>query len=288
MISEKKYLLLIVLILSLVYGVIYAETPKKVSQRELDFKLSDEAKPWTGKREGMGVINPTHVAILTVQEDDRDHYPINIGFMNELEDKKLLSQTQFAFIVQGRYFRSSIESGGLFRTIRLYAVSQDDARIMTRAYLDYLDSLARRNKENAEKKLEIYRKNAAEAKQMIADNKVKYEQAVAQKKKDISECKAELEKKSARLEEAKKQYYYWDVSDAQKSLQEYNTMINLLEIDIAGFKAKVDVLRKSRSPETTQKGPSSLDETIRRMLVEQEVELAGATVRQQAAKKSPC
>ena len=70
MISRRRYFVLSVMALVCIAGASLADKQED-SERKLNFIISEIPHLWTEFWDGMGVIKPTHVAIMTLKKDIR-------------------------------------------------------------------------------------------------------------------------------------------------------------------------------------------------------------------------
>jgi len=253
----------------------------KISQ---ETKSLQETKGWSKAWEGMGVIKPTHVAIFTMKKD-RD---LRQGSYDRLAQsvKDLVSDEQVALLKQGHSMGYYNEPGDLFTTYRLYAVSEEDARNMAKGVIRLLDEVADSRIKAAEEKLQEYRNDVIEIQKKIKDKEAEIKTAEAQKQKDIVEYKRQLEAAKTEFDNAKKKYFYDEREDAAKSMSEFNKMVNTLKIDIAGYRAKIEVIKRVRLPGASRNSSITPKQIQFQMLLEQEAELAGALARMQTAERA--
>jgi hypothetical protein len=269
---SKKIQLLVVLLAacSLSFGA--AEKPEN-QKGQLKFTISDEPEGWdVSWEQSMQIAKPTHVAVI--QLENRISWgqpPIKLilkvkgesgDYLERVTFQEVGSSTQpYELLVN--WSKQKVGAGGKrFRELRVYATSEQEARKMAEVLIDGVKSSAYYKVRRAEVRLEDYRKRIADAENEIP--------------------KIEMQKKrvEAELAEFKKTTYYRSGADAEKSILEWNNLLNVVEVDIIGIKAKLDTIDRLEK----KKGQS--DDALRslvRMRLAADVDLAGALARQSAA-----
>ena len=257
--STKTKLLLTALILICLTGWALAQE-EQAPKRELIFETSDQQEDWKRAWEGLGVIRPKYLAEFTLLAD-RKMYRSGGNVTTEAEKwlKKVASGQQQALINQSRYsYSEAADNAGLYRTFWIYAVSADEARKMAEGFIEYYDKDARAQ-------IEIIKNRIAEFNKTILDAE-----------RRIPEIEAEFKPLKEIILSFGAQFNN-NTTQAQQRIEDYTKMLGLLKIDIAGYQAKVEVLRESikiRENISTQ-----LYAAVKQMLIEQEAELAGALAR---------
>lgn len=148
----------------------------------------------------------------------------------------------------------------------LYAVTQDDARKMVQAYVQYATREFRRRVAVAESQIRNATKNIEDAQKQIAE----------------LEQRSEAARQS--LEELQKMVPYRTESEAHEAVMELDRMLNTAQVEIAGIRAKMDRIlgyRKERPP-GMQLSPEALAK-LDMMLVEEDIALQGAAAREKMA-----
>jgi len=159
-------------------------------------------------------------------------------------------------------------------TVFLYAVSQEDAKKTVQAYLEIpMNEINARIQE--------------------------YGKYIKDKKKEIVEIRKILPEKQKQADEMEPKYTeikntrYFSISDdeayekAKETMLEMDKMLDILEIELAGIKEKIQSIEKFRSIKSLG-GHDFSDETLNKLeqlLVEQLIELKSAEAREQAAIK---
>jgi hypothetical protein len=250
---SKKIQLLVVLLAacSLSFGA--AEKPEN-QKGQLKFTISDEPEGWdVSWEQSMQIAKPTHVAVI--QLENRISWgqpPIKLilkvkgesgDYLERVTFQEVGSSTQpYELLVN--WSKQKVGAGGKrFRELRVYATSEQEARKMAEVLIDGVKSSAYYKVRRAEVRLQ---------------------------KKRVE----------AEVAEFKKTTYYRSGADAEKSILEWNNLLNVVEVDIIGIKAKLDTIDRLEK----KKGQS--DDALRslvRMRLAADVDLAGALARQSAA-----
>ncbi len=233
-----------------------AEWPK----RQLQFvAASATTQPWPSRAASPDTIVPKYAAVFTVKW-------LGVGFSLDpraLKDiaKRWTSATQQAFVVQNEartpnlvhISRTGRPQDPDYRSCVLYAVSEEDARKMAQGYIAHMDDKGRERLETLRSGLEVNRRTLT----MIETA--------------LPKLRAEREKDSQDLATLQTGSYYQTVDEARKLVAEFNSVIALADIDIAGIKAKLAALKQAR-------------EDIRRQLEPAlDVDLVGVVARKKAA-----
>ncbi|MFC1782916.1 hypothetical protein ACFL02_04955 [Planctomycetota bacterium] len=259
--STKTKLLLTASILVCLTGWALAQD-QQIPARQIKFETSEQQEDWQLAWEGFGVIEPKYVAKFTLL-DDRTMVRRNGDIIAEAEQwlKKVVSEQQRDFIEHGRYFVNKETDGiRLYQQFWLYAVNAEDAQKMAEGFIDYLDDKANNALQETKNKLKVEQKTLEDA------------------EKRIPEIEAELKPLREQEKILADQFNY---TQARQKIDDYTKMLNMLKIDIAGYQAKVEVLRESMKsiPRISPPGTPQLYAAVKQMLIEQEAELAGALAR---------
>lgn len=268
--STKTQLLLSALILVWLTGLTFSQ-PVQAPSRQIKFETSEQQEDWQKAWEGFGVIEPKYVAKFTLLSDRTLPSIISRGgsrgpqahLSAEIEQwlKQRVTEQQKGFIEHGRYFvKKETEGIRLYQQFWLYAVSAEDAQKMAEGFIGYLDNEANNALQETKNRLYVERKTLEDA------------------EKRIPEIEAEL--KPLR-EQEKTLADQFNLTQARQKIDDYTKMLNMLKIDIAGYQAKVEVLRESMKsiPRISPPGTPQLYAAVKQMLIEQEAELAGALAR---------
>ena len=278
MIRSKKQFVITLISVSMLTPLLSAGSGKY--EMKLQFEIdNNETRPWIGGRSkvGKGPIKPTHVAMFHIR---RPHIDMPSGMSGILKMLKTtagqsLSQQQRKFMTASDAITWwGIDEVKNHDTVFLYAVSQEDAKKMVQAYFEIHES---------------------EVKARIKE----YEQYLKDKQQEIIEIKKVLPGKQKQADEAGPKYMevkksrYFLLADneayekAKETMLEMDKMLDVLEIELAGIKEKLNSIEKYRMSKRLP-GKRLSDEIVDKldqMLVEQMIELKSAEARQQAAIK---
>ena len=81
---------------------------------------------------------------------------------------------------------------------------------------------------------------------------------------------------------------YQSIEDAHESIQEFNKVLQLIEVEIVGIEAKLSMIKQQYEKLENQSGnyPQSTSDLLFQMRLTQEIELAGALARKSAAQSA--
>ncbi len=233
-------------------GTLQFETSDKNSYWRPSFinRIGTVLDPVTGE----GIITPTHAAVFNIFFR-RNGWPDQEAWIKMAKD--VVSEKQFEFIQQNQFITVVDQNGrGIILEYTLYAVSEEDAKKMAQLAIEILDQDALTRLDDLKKELEQERQNLSQAEQQISE--------MNENKKNTSEG----------LKQLRKITFYQDGEEAQKMVAELNNIINRIDIDIAGYEAKIKAIREKKNFDPM------LDN---QMLFDVEVELVGALARKNKA-----
>lgn len=267
MITMKKYLLLIMVFAGCFTSVVFCD--QTVQQEwDLQFEVSEQNVRWGHTSQGMS--RPTHVAVLYLKRGSyyiRDYR----DFKRSLEGTVSPEQSGFMSMKPpnkgpGHFiFYGSLSDKGF--NIGLYGVSEKDVRIMVKSFIKWANEKVEAELEKTKRSLERDRRKKSELENLID-----------KQRKEIKEIRA-------KLSELKKSVPYQSIEDAHKSLQEFNTVLQLIEVEIVGVEAKLSMIKQQNEKLENQSGtyPKGTSDLLFQMRLTQEIELAGALARKNAA-----
>ncbi|MHC4435780.1 MAG: hypothetical protein ACYS3S_00365 [Planctomycetota bacterium] len=273
MITSKKFQQVLFLISVFACNPILAVDPNE-SKIEVKFEVCSKEQEWIiGKgntQSGRGPIRPSHVAVLFMgpsQLFPDFGSPAVIKSIQSTSAGKSLSQTQVHLLSTGSGCISRL--GRFGDTVpnhyhfRLYAVSENDARKLTEAFIEILTDQARIK--------------AQPTKGRILDLKDKISQIEAR----IPEANAKVQTALSEFTELKKTVHYRSGQEAKKTISELNRILVTNDIDIAGIRAKITAIQeyKSKKRISEESHLAALDQ----MLSEQNIELAASLAKKKAA-----
>jgi len=147
--------------------------------------------------------------------------------------------------------------------IHLYAMSEKDARKMAEAFIEALADKS--------EKIRSYK------------NRIRNLQVeIFQTKQEILEKEAETEVELSNLREDIKNVHYLSTDEAKQAISELNTMLNNLDIELAGMKAKLQAIQEQRQKLIRDK-KFKLEDKLEDMLIDLLIELKVAEARKETA-----
>lgn len=272
MITMKKNLLLI-MVFAGCFSSINLCGQSAQPEYDLQFEVSEQSVRWaTGPTipPRQRLIRPKYMVVLHLKRSSihlRDDY----GFRKSLEGIVSPEQSRFMSIQPpGKRSGHFISYGGLSDKgyeIGLYGVSEKDVRIMAKSLIKWVNEKVEAELESTKSSLEKNRKQKSEIEKLID-----------KQRKEIKE----IEEK---LSELKKSVPYQSIEDAHKSLVEFNKVLQLIEVEIVGIEAKLRMIKKQYEILENQSSnyPKSTSDLLFQMRLTQEIELAGALARKNAA-----
>lgn len=292
MVNTKRSQLVVALVLTLVCSTTLCAEPNQVKTR-LKFETSDKKQQWvidvndgnqkfeSRKEMLQGPFRPKYVAVFYVQAGHPDMppyyrprkgpnkftWPTWIESILSTSTGKALSQHQVDLLHAGACIHLLGKFGdtiGNHQHLRIYAVSEKDARNAVEAFIEAL-TMPRQSGE------------------YLGPSPDKLREKIAEAEKQLSESQAELVPTQTRLDELKKSIRYVSRDEAKQTAMDLNKMLYTLNVEIAGIEAKISTIEKYIS--NTKIGADILAK-LEAMLSEENVELAGALARKEAATKT--
>ncbi|MHC4260800.1 MAG: hypothetical protein ACYSTF_10400 [Planctomycetota bacterium] len=267
-----QLLVVLLAVSSLAFGA--AEEPNS-ERPELKFTISEKPSNWDSSwEEQLQIEKPTHVAVFRlenvlhwnpwfrtiVKARGKAVEPLErVAFMEPWGKGQLKKQPGEFLLCRGRGDRRSSMK------FWLYATSDQEARKTAELLIGYAKSLADIRVRRAEADLEDYRKEISDVENEIPK---------------LEEKKKPLE---AKLAKVKEKTYFRNKDDAQRSILEWNNLLSAAEVDIIGIQAKLDMVKELRKKEQEKVEADELFWFLFRMRMAEEIELAGALARKNAA-----
>jgi len=244
-----------------------AEEPNS-EKGELKFTISEKPEVWDASwQQPMQIEKPAHVAVFQL-DNLRIWKSPWVKRVARVRDTTLerVAFTGEGSLTQPYEFLLSMDNTGPNRMqFWIYAASEQEAREMAEALIDGAKSLAYAYVRRDEARLEDYRKKITDIENEIPKLEEKKQAAEAQ----FAECK--------------KTTYYRNKDDAQRSILEWNNLLSAAEVDIIGIQAKLNMVKELRKKEQEKVEADELFWFLFRMRMAEEVELAGALARKNAA-----
>ncbi|MHC4618770.1 MAG: hypothetical protein ACYTEQ_13585 [Planctomycetota bacterium] len=276
MMNSRISQLAMALILTCTWTSVFGAEPNeaKGSKTELNFEVGSGEKPWVRDEDGssgQGPIKPSHVCELFVEP----RYPWS-HFRPRLIREILETSAARGMSARQREFLTTCDAmvwtnfGNILKghnQLRLYAVSEVDAKKMVDASMEFF---ANRAKAKVEELLKIKRRA---------------EQKLSEAEK-LPEKEAEVEAAQRRFDAFKKTVRYRSVSEAYESIGEFNKILNSIEVEIAGIQASLQAIRefqgKRRKGRVDMAGAA---DKLLEMVIHQTIELRSAEARRRTAMK---
>jgi len=272
----------ILLILFLTTAAFCASAPTEPNETtELSFQMSNETTPWTiealvdGKfvrYDNPGSIRPRYAAQVILPRGRPEHSGaslLELVMTSPLAQK--LSAVQQEFLAQGFGTRvdKSADNVPNYYSIYLYAVSAEDAKIMARAAMDGLTTLARKNLATALRSWE------------------KWKQDFERRRRELVEKQERLKKIEPQYDEQKTRLHPGLGDDnaeqlARELIFQMNKEGNTLDIELAGIRAKLQIIDEYRSKPYVDR---DVLERLEAMKIDQLIELSSLEARRKAIEK---
>jgi len=281
MIKSRKHQFVIAMILAFISFSALGVEPN-LPKTQPRFEINSEEQQWQveGGKIGKGPIKPTHVAELFLPYSDEYISKSNsqrIMRMLKTAPGQSMSAEQRGFLstAQAQDAVSIIDRYDTVRRhykIHLYAMSEKDARKTAEAFIEALGDKA--------EKIRSYK-----------DHISSLQREIFQTKEWIFNKEAEAEVELAKLRESIKNVHYLSTDEAKQAISELNTMLNNLDIELAGMKAKLQAIQEHQERQKAIKD-KKLEEGINRegillkledMLIDLLIELKVAEARKKTA-----
>jgi hypothetical protein len=147
--------------------------------------------------------------------------------------------------------------------IQLYAVTEEDARVMTYAVIEWLERGRRENFERA-------RRYALDSVARLAERRQELEKFL-RKHPDPA----------GKLKEARESSWYGNAEEAQDDVRTLERALRSVDVDIAGITAKRSSIRKYLRDSGAVQRPG-VEDMLHQLLIQQDIEMAGAAARKAA------
>jgi hypothetical protein len=247
-------------------------------ERAIEFEVSDEPLELKDFQARPGQIWPRYGATFAI---DTGGLPLDLfrgtteaerqtdGRQKLLgtEAAEALSMEQLDFVRMSACLQSRRELDGKYNPLgpfhyAVYAVSEQDARIMVRAVLELLDAPKR-----------------AEFEETVAWL-VKYRARLAEAEEKLPEAVSKSEELHRAYEALRKAGPYRSRDVAEEDFERLRVSLRSLEVMISGINAKISAIQQRKSG-----GSAAVDADtslmLDRLLIEQDIELAGALAQKQ-------
>ncbi|MHC4890974.1 MAG: hypothetical protein ACYTEO_16085 [Planctomycetota bacterium] len=292
MISSRKRQLLIALFLACICVPVFGAESGEV-KAGLKFETADKEQQWvidvneqsgqkfeTRKEMVRSSFRPKYVAVFYVERGHSDmppyykpregpnkfSWPMWIESILSSAAGKSLSEHQADLLHTGACIRLLGKFGdtiGNHQHVRIYAVSEKDARKTVEAFMEAL-AMPRPSGE------------------YLGLGPDKLRERISKAEKELSEKQAELKSTQTHIAELKKSVHYVSRDEAKQIAMESNKTLITIDVEIAGLQAKISTIEKYISD---KKISADTQAKLEAMLSEQHIELAGALAKKEAATK---
>lgn len=265
----------------------------EISKKERQLGRIDELSKFKFK----DYVKPKYVAIFSMSDLSRFYDEPDPITRDMVTTKMILStsagrsmsEMQKELLKAGKVFSFfSVKAerkkfGMVSRTVReieigLYAFNVDDAKLITRAFIETMNKKAR------EKLPPLLEEFMARRKQRLQECR----ERIADIKKKLAEKEPELKSAESAYKTLKNTNRYKVLADseayekAKAAIVQMNEMLSIIDIELAGLREKLNVIEQYRKSGKFSK--ATLDK-LEQMFVEQVVELRGTEARKEAAVK---
>jgi hypothetical protein len=278
MISSRKSQMVIAVILACTYGQVLAQESKS-PEVEPKLEFSNEAQPWLSDQGKVSdkPVKPSYVAQIFLPSGPR-YLPLTFRegarLVLNTPTGKSMSPEQKSFLL--KYPRDVIcglessEPVVLHEQYRLYALSREDARKMAEAFIETLtnkESIERRHKAD----LRVLRQELGRMERRVVEHK---NIVMPRKLSSIGRTIGAIEKRAHLL----------SIEQAKETISELNSILNNLEIELAGVQAKLVVIKQFQD-EFQAKGEATNEtmEKVEQMFIEQAIQVEALKARKNVA-----
>ncbi len=276
---------ILLLVLSLAAVAVGASEPNGPNSpaSQLQFEMSTLTPEWVVTAEvedeqvtytDPGSIRPQYMARIILPREghrmiDSARQAEAMAMGSPLAEK--LSEAQREFLAQGfgTWLDTSAANVPKHYSVNFYAVSEEDARIMARALLDYFA-------ENARRSIGFDRDRLAEAKRLLQESQA-----------TLPEKQKQLERVQQRYEQAKESTYPLNTDQEASQLAkdlvlQMDRQVKTLDIDLAGVRGKLEVINEYLSRPDLSK---EAIETLEGQRIDQMIEMSGLEARRRAIRQ---
>lgn len=257
--------------------------------RKLEFKAGGMPKSWViEKSEDPTPLIPRYMAELNIRWYHGEPNDPNATALLETSAGKSLSDLQRDFIRAERAIGVAVHSAGRYSSqlqrfpwgrmrYSLFAVSEADAKKMAFASVEFL---AQRGNINAQRRMKNHL-------QKLLDVQKQTTEKIAQAKEQLPDKEKESTAAFGKYKDAVKNSIYslhslGEVPDElRKTIFDMNKMLDTLNIEIAGSKAKISAIERYASHKDVLISPD-LKGMLAQMSIRENIELIGAETRRKA------
>ncbi|MHC4572224.1 MAG: hypothetical protein ACYS0C_09160 [Planctomycetota bacterium] len=267
MIAGKKKLIFVMLLITSIPLRVYCRQERQV-EHNVRFEVSPVHKWYHGGHRAAYQPKPKFVAVLftrhaIVIKDFRR--TLRSVFSDSVSQAQREFNEKFEFLTSGNlpdFVQRRVDS----LACCLHAVSEEDAKAMVLSLLRWRDSQAKAELDDVKNTLESVR-----SQKPIVET-------------TISRLREQMESLLRQRKEMEGKLYYDGVSDAQESIREFKQALRLVEVDIVGIRAKLNMIRlqKEKIKKEEKSTYDKVSDTLFQTRLTQEIELAGALAKQEA------
>ncbi len=257
----------------LVAGTLAQDDLPEWPERELQFERIDDAIVVTGFSEKPGLVLPRYAVSFLLAEadsDDKDQVRRRVDdWLLQAPSAEQLSEEQRNLVRGADVVRSTRVHGKPMRYgdpelgIQIYAVTEEDARVMARAVIELVEGSHRRS-------FEHYRDILIDGITHLAERRHKLEEFLR-----------EHPDPAKKLEEVKKTIWYESIEEAQEDMRVLEKALRGVDVDISGIAAKTASIRNYLDDADIVERPG-VENMLSQLLIQQDIEMAGAVARKAA------
>lgn len=219
-----------------------------------------------------GPIRPTFAASISIRDDEARFHSEDevLDRINDSPVAKEFSKPQQEFLTTGFAVRADTNSEDPYHYYGtcLYAVSEEDAKLMARAYLDGLSMSA--DQAIARCKTELIKN---QEKLCVAQKEL------SEKEAKLRACEEKYRQEKDGLHKLSSDVEAYDL--AKDTILEMSKALDRLDIEMVGIRAKLNAIEKYRDKKTQG---DTLHAKLEEMFVEQTIEMSGLEARWAATK----
>ncbi len=275
MISSKNIQFVIILILCILLPVFAVEPNEPNNPAGLKFKISDSPTTWTITGQSVrGPIKPEYMAMFFIKNSNHIPNQKNNGQLEtsvQADLEKYISSKQKEFISTSSCYEQRLEATAEtpfgYARVRLYTVSQEDAKNMALGLVELINKNIQREKENSEEYLRSREKTLLEKKQELPG-----------KESDLK--KIEEEYKNIKEETHQFSSDEEAIDIAKKSIIEMDKKFNDLDIELAGIRERIKSIKDYRNQSGLR---SDIETKLASMHIDLMIELNGLEAQRKAA-----
>lgn len=242
-------------------------------ERELRFERVDDAIVVTGISEKPGLVRPRYAASLLIAkvgslDKAQVGSPVD-DWLLQAPSAEQLSEEQRNLVRGADVVRSTRVRGKPVQYsdpelgIQIYAVTEEDARVMARAVIEWVERSHRRSFE--------------QKRDMLID----WIAVLAERHHELEEFLRKHPDPAERLRGVKKTVWYESIEEAREDMRVLEKAMRGVDVDISGIAAKTTSIRKYLDDADVARQPG-VENMLSQLLIQQDIEMAGAVARKAA------